>query len=63
MCVGGRGMSHLLANSIILFMETERNDIFLNSVSPEDEVQWYPKEKIEYVKRKLRGDNPVCISR
>lgn len=56
-------MSHLLAKSISLFMETERNDIFFNSVSPEDEVQWYPKEKIEYVKRKLRGDNPVCISR
>lgn len=37
---------------------------FSNSVSPEEEdVQWYPKEKIEYVKRKLRGDNPVCISR
>ena len=32
--------------------------------SPEEEdVMWYPKEKIEYMKRKLRGDNPVYITR
>lgn len=26
-------------------------------------IEWYPKEKIQYVKRKLKGENPAFITR
>ena len=26
-------------------------------------IEWYPKEKIRYVKRKLKGENPAYITR
>ena len=29
----------------------------------ETKQDWYPKEKINYVKRKLKGDNPAYITR
>jgi len=29
----------------------------------EELMEWYPKEKIKYVKRKLKGDNPARITR
>nr|XP_034312493.1 DNA-dependent protein kinase catalytic subunit [Crassostrea gigas] len=68
-----RNNCDLLLNTMDIFVKEPSVDWLVNAekqmnemkveVSPEDEVQWYPKEKIEYVKRKLRGDNPVCISR
>ncbi|KAK3580733.1 hypothetical protein CHS0354_005741 [Potamilus streckersoni] len=37
-------------------------DSELSEEEPQD-ITWYPKEKVNYVKRKLRGDNPSHITR
>ena len=45
---------------VISFIST---DIDLYDLESDVKMDWYPKEKINYVKRKLKGDNPAYITR
>ncbi|XP_056017774.1 DNA-dependent protein kinase catalytic subunit-like isoform X2 [Ostrea edulis] len=69
-----RNNCDLLLNTMDIFVKEPSVDWLINAEkqmnemkgdeSPEEEdVMWYPKEKIEYMKHKLRGHNPVCITR
>ena len=35
----------------------------LYNLESDIKMDWYPKEKLNYVKRKLKGDNPGYITR
>ncbi|XP_061175418.1 DNA-dependent protein kinase catalytic subunit-like [Saccostrea echinata] len=69
-----RNNCDLLLNTMDIFVKEPSVDWLINAEkqmnemkgdeSPEEEdVMWYPKEKIEYMKRKLMGDNPVSVTR
>ena len=48
------------ANTCIFYILT---DVDLYDLESDIKMDWYPKEKINYVKRKLKGDNPAYITR
>lgn len=54
-------ISMFILDNCLIFMFHEQT-----ADTPEDaevDISWYPKEKLTYVQRKLRGDNPCYITR